>query len=161
MGSVITNSDYADLIGVTPSLSSDQVKAVVIDDAPLDYDTFSFTCRLLIGNYVKGTTFLSKEDKSRYNNILHVTGAYPPSFLLGSEYRTDMNEMHDALEKAGVVNELADPLVEEGKKMPHCFVAAERTDPVARKAFLRLTDFLKKHSSVPCPGLQASRDRNS
>lgn len=161
MGSVITNSDYADLIGVTPSLSSDQVKAVVIDDAPLDYDTFPFTCRLLIGNYVKGTTFLSKEDKSRYNNILHVTGAYPPSFLLGSEYRTDMNEMHDALEKAGVVNELADPLVEEGKKMPHCFVAAERTDPVARKAFLRLTDFLKKHSSVPCPGLQASRDRNS
>lgn len=69
------------------------------------------------------------------------------SFLLGSEYRTDMNEMHDALEKAGVVNELVDPLKEEGKKMPHCLVAAERTDPIAKKAFLRLTDFLEKHSS--------------
>ena len=108
--------------------------------------SFSFPCRLLIGNYVKGTTFLSKENKSRYNNILHVTGSYPPSFLLGSEYRTDMNEMHDALEKAGVVNELADPLKEEGKKMPHCFVAEERTEPIAQNAFLRLTDFLKKHS---------------
>ena len=56
-----------------------------------------------------------------------------------------MNEMHDALEKVGVVNELVDPLKEEGKKMPHCFVAEERTDPTAQKAFLRLTDFLKKH----------------
>ena len=147
LGSVITNSDYADLIGVTAALSPEQVKAMVIDDAPLDYDKFSFAWKLLIGNYIKGTTFLSKEDKSRYNNILHVTGAYPPSFLLGSEYRTDMNEMHDALEKAGVVNELVDPLKEEGKKMPHCFVAAERTDPIAKKAFLRLTDFLEKHSS--------------
>ena len=145
LGSVITNNDYADLIGVTPTLSHEQVKAIVIDDAPLDYDTFNFACRLLIGNYIKGTTFLAKEDKSRYNNILHVTGAYPPSFLLGSEYRTDMNEMHDALDKAGVVNELADPLKEEGKKMPHCFVAEERTNPTAKKAFLRLTDFLNKH----------------
>lgn len=66
---------------------------------------------------------------------------------LGSEYRTDMNEMHDALDEAGVVNELADPLVEDGKKMPHCFVAAERTDPIARKAFLRPTAFLDQHCS--------------
>ncbi len=58
-----------------------------------------------------------------------------------------MNEMHDVLDEAGVVNELADPLVEDGKKMPHCFVAEERTDPVARKAFLRLTAFLDQHCS--------------
>lgn len=56
-----------------------------------------------------------------------------------------MNKMHDALEKAGVVNELVDPLKEEGKKMPHCFVAEERTNYIAQKAFLRLKDFLKKH----------------
>ena len=143
IGSVITNKDYANLIGVTPSLSPKHLKGVVIDDAPLDYDRFPFACKLLVGNYINGTTFLSKEEKSRYNNILHVTGAYPPSFLLGSEYRTDMNEMHNTLNKVGVINEIADPLKEEGKKMPHCFVAAEREDPTAKKAFLRLIDFLK------------------
>ncbi|MFR0568161.1 alpha/beta hydrolase [Bifidobacterium apri] len=146
LGSVISNSKYADLIGVKPALSAKQVKAVVIDDAPLDYDSFDFACKLLIGNYVKGTTFLSKDDKSRYNNILHVTGKYPPAFLLGSEYRVDMNEMHEALDKVGVVNELVDPLKEEGRTMPHCFVAEERNDPTARKAFDRLTDFLDSHS---------------
>ena len=144
LGSVITNGKYAKQVSITPTLSREQVKAIVIDDAPLDYDTFPFACKLLIGNYVKGTTFLSEEDKTRYNNILHVNGAYPPSFLLGSEYRVDMNEMHDALDKAGVTNELVDPLKEEGKKMPHCFVAEERSDPIAKAAFQKLIDFLNK-----------------
>lgn len=69
IGSVITNKDYANLIGVTPSLSPKQLKGVVIDDAPLDYDRFPFACKLLVGNYINGTTFLSKEEKSHYNNI--------------------------------------------------------------------------------------------
>ena len=51
-----------------------------------------------------------------------------------------------ALDQVGVVNELVDPLKEEGRKMPHCFVAEERNDPTARKAFDKLTDFLDSHS---------------
>lgn len=144
LGSVITSSDYANLISVKPSLSPEQVKAIVIDDAPLDYDSFTFGCKILIGNYVKGSIFLTQDEKSKYNNILHVTNAYPAAFLLGSEYRIDMNEMHDALDQAGVVNELVDPLAEEGKKMPHCFVGEERTDPTAASAFRRLIAFLKQ-----------------
>ena len=147
LGSALTNRNYAKAIGIKPSLHAKQVKAIVIDDAPLDYDTFSFACRLLIGNYVKGTIFLSQEDKSLYNPISHVTSEYPPTFLLGSEYRMDMNKMHDALDKAGVVNELVDPLKEKGKKMPHCFVSEERTNSTAADAFRRLVHFLNKQSS--------------
>lgn len=147
LGSVITSSDYANLISVKPSLSPEQVKAIVIDDAPLDYDSFTFGCKILIGNYVKGSIFLTQDEKSKYNNILHVTNAYPAAFLLGSEYRIDMNEMHDALDQTGVVNELVDPLAEKGKKMPHCFVGAERTDPTAASAFRRLIAFLQRHCS--------------
>lgn len=51
-----------------------------------------------------------------------------------------------ALDQAGAVNELVDPLKEEGREMPHCFVVEERNDPTARKAFDRLTDFLNSHS---------------
>lgn len=144
MGSVISNSNYAKLIGLEPALSTKQVKAIVVDDAPLDYDSFPFSCKLLIGNYVRGTIFLSREDRDRYNNIGHVTAKYPPAFLLGSEYWVDMNELHDALDQKGVVNELVDPLKERGKKMPHCFVANERKDPIAADAFKRLVAFLKR-----------------
>lgn len=52
---------------------------------------------------------------------------------------------HDAaaLTEAGVAHELVDPLAERGLKMPHCFVASERADEVARDAFERTLAFLE------------------
>ena len=35
LGSIITNPEYAKLLGITSALTADQVKAVVVDDAPL------------------------------------------------------------------------------------------------------------------------------
>ncbi len=144
LGSIITNREYAEFVGITPALSSKQVKAVVLDDAPLDYERFSLGTKVLVGNYVNGTIFLSEEEISRYNNILHVTADYPPAFLLGSEYRHDMNAMHSALDKTGAENILVDPLAEHGEVKPHCFVASERVDPIAKEAFDKLIEFLNK-----------------
>ena len=50
--------------------------------------------------------------------------------------------MDKALAKKGVVHELIDPLAERGLKMPHCFVASERKNKVARDAFERMLAFL-------------------
>lgn len=144
LGAVMTNNSYAKELGIHPSLTRSQIRAVVVDDAPLDYDHFPFACKLLIGNYVKGNIFLSKVEKEHYNSILHINKDYPPTFLLGSEYRRDMIEMHRALDHYSVINELVDPLAERGKAMPHCFVAMERTSMIAADAFKRLTVFLKK-----------------
>lgn len=148
LGSIITNPDYAALLGITPALQPEQIRAVVLDDAPLDYESFTLGCKFLIGNYVRNTIFLSKEEISRYNNILHVTPDYPAAILLGSEYRHDMNAMHDALEAHGVENILIDPLAEHGEEKPHCFVANERTDPIAKEAFDRLTAFLAEKTGA-------------
>ncbi len=144
LGSIITDRKYAELVGITPALSPEQVKAVVLDDAPLDYKRFSLATKILVGNYVNGTIFLSEEEISRYNNILHVTANYPPAFLLGSEYRHDMNEMHKALDKIGTKNILVDPFSEYGEVKPHCFVANERVDPIAKEAFDKMIEFLNK-----------------
>ena len=148
LGNIITNPDYAALLGITPALQPEQVRTVVLDDAPLDYESFTLGCKFLIGNYMRNTIFLSKEEISRYNNILHVTPDYPAAILLGSEYRHDMNAMHDALEAHGVENVLIDPLVEHGEEKPHCFVANERTDPIAKEAFDRLTAFLAEKTGA-------------
>lgn len=67
---------------------------------------------------------------------------YPESFLLGSEYRTDMVSLNNALKQAGVENELVDPKAEEGIEKPHGFVANLRHDPVSAKAFDRMIRFL-------------------
>lgn len=142
LGAVITNPQYASALGIEPQLEPSQVRALVIDDAPLVYDKFSLATKVLIGNYVSGTIFLSKEQVHVYDATQWVTPAYPPAVLLGSEYHNDMRAMDAALTRSGVVHELIDPLAERGLKMPHCFVASERTDKVARDAFGRMLAFL-------------------
>ena len=143
LGSIITNPDYAAALGISPALKPREVKAVVIDDAPLVYDEFTLETKLLIGNYVKGSIFLSKDDLKRYNNILWVDSSYPSAVLLGSEYYTDMRHFDKALSDAGVDHELVDPLMERNMVMQHCFVGLERVDDVARDAFDRMIRFIK------------------
>lgn len=143
LGSIITNPDYAEALGISPALKPREVKAVVIDDAPLVYDEFSLATKLLVGNYMKGSIFLSKDDVKRYNNILWVDSSYPPAVLLGSEYYTDMRHLDKALSDAGVDHELVDPLTERNMVMQHCFVGLERVDDVAKDAFDRMIRFIK------------------
>lgn len=86
--------------------------------------------------------------------LLHVAKQafkHGPRLRMGSDSNSCVhvlirNRVCRALDQAGAVNELVDPLKEEGRKMPHCLVAEERNDPTARKAFDRLTDFLDSHS---------------
>lgn len=137
-----SNGDYSQLLGFSPVLRSEQISAVVVDDAPLDYQSFSLACKILIGNYVKGSIYLSQDEISRYNCIEHLTATYPPTVLLGSEYRHDMNLMHERLEGLGVEHLLIDPYTEYGTQKPHCFMASERSDPIAKEAFDRTVAFL-------------------
>lgn len=146
MGTVVTTPEYAELLGISPALAPAQICAIVADDAPLDYESFSLGCKFLVGNYVKGSIFLNKDELNRYNCIPHMTSSYPPSIMLGSEYRYDMNKMHKKLHALGVKNELVDPYAERGEEKPHCFVANERNDAAAKDVFDRLLAFL--HANI-------------
>ena len=143
LGSIITNPDYAEALGISPVLKPEQIKAVVLDDAPLVYEKFSLGTKVLVGNYVKGSIFLSREEVKKYNNIVWVDSNYPDAFLLGSEYYVDMRAMDSALTGAGVEHVFVDPLAERNLQMQHCFVASERKNEVAKDAFDRMIAFLK------------------
>ena len=145
-GAVLSNPAYAALLGIDPAVKLEQVAAVVIDDAPLVYDGMPLACKLLVGNYVKGSIYLNRDELSRYESIPHITADYPAAFLLGSEYRKDMIAISEKLKEAGVAHVLVDPLAEYGEAKPHCFVANERIDPIAAEAFGRLTAFLEENT---------------
>ena len=148
MGSIITNKEYADLLGVKSTLKKEQVKALVIDDAPLVYDKFSLATKVLVGNYIKGSIYINKDELKKYNNILSIDSNYIPSVLLGSEYYVDMREMDDKLKEMKVEHELIDPLAERGKVMQHCFVANERADEISKDAYDRMIEFIKQHTNI-------------
>ena len=132
------------LLGITPALKPEQVKAVVLDDAPLDYEKFEFITKILVGNYMKGSIYLNRDEIKKYNNIKSLTANYPDAVLLGSEYRHDMNVVQKELEKLGCEHILIDPYAERGEQKQHCFVGAERVDPVAKDAFDRMMAFINK-----------------
>ena len=72
-GTVLSNPAYAALLNIEPALNLEQVSAVVIDDAPIDYGNMVLGCKMLIGNYVKGSIYLNKEELNRYECIPHMT----------------------------------------------------------------------------------------
>ena len=143
-GTIVSNPEYAKLLSIDPAINLNQVLAIVVDDAPIDYQNMGLLCRMLIGNYVKGSIYLNKEELDKYECIPYMTKDYPPAFLLGSEYRKDMISMAEKLKTEGAYSILVDPFAENGIEQPHCFIASERVDPVAAEAFKKLTDFLKE-----------------
>lgn len=146
-GTILSNPEYAALLDIEPALNLEQVATVVIDDAPIDYGNMTLSCKMLVGNYVKGSIYLNENELNRYECIPHMTSDYPAAFLLGSEYRNDLIAMSEKLTEVEVEHILVDPLAEHGEEKPHCFVANERIDPVAAEAFSRLTAFLKEKTA--------------
>lgn len=143
-GAIISNPEYAALLEIIPSIDINQVSAVVIDDAPLDYTNMNLSCKVLIGNYIKGSIYLNKEELKKYDCISYINSNYPDAFLLASEYREDLLKMEAALKARNVNYSLVDPLSEYGTKMPHCFIGNERVEPIASEAFQRLSLFLSE-----------------
>ena len=141
-GTVLSNPAYAALLGIEPALNPEQVSAVVIDDAPIDYRNMVLGCKMLVGNYVKGSIYLNEDELNRYECIPHMTSDYPAAFLLGSEYRNDLIAMAEKLKEVEVEYILVDPLAEHGEEKPHCFVANERVDEIAKEAFDRMMAFI-------------------
>lgn len=132
LGSVVSNPKYAELLGITPSIDSSKIKALVIDDAPLDYKSFSLATKYLVGNYVKGSIYLNDSEISKYNNILHIDGNYPFSIELAGEYRHDMLELSKSLDDQNVDHLIIDPYAETKEKQPHCFVSLERNNETVK-----------------------------
>lgn len=144
LGSIITNQEYANLLDIKPVLKKEQVKALIIDDAPLIYDKFPLGTKILVGNYVKGSIYLNKKEIKKYNNVLSIDKNYIPSVLLGSEYYVDMRDMSSKLKENNVEHELVDPLAERGIEKQHCFVANERVDEISKDAYDRMIKFVKE-----------------
>ena len=134
-------------MNITPVLKREQVKALVIDDAPLVYSKFSLSTKILVGNYIKGSIYINKDELKKYNNILSIDSNYIPSVLLGSEYYVDMREMDAKLKEIKVEHELVDPLAEREKEMQHCCVANERADEISKDAFNRMIKFIKEKTN--------------
>lgn len=107
-GAMMSNPEYAEHFGITPALPLDSVSALIIDDAPLIFDKFSISTKLLVGNYLD-TMSNKKAEEMKYNPIPYINENYPATFLIGSNesggYEYDMSVMDKKLSEVGVTYE--------------------------------------------------------
>ena len=143
---LVSNPAYADLMGIHPSLDASVIRAVAIDDAPLDYDDLDFATKVLVGNYLQETTFVDASLVARYNPIPYAGEGFPPALLIASDsYVADMKELHAALDGAGVDNELVYPLDDMREHTHHTYITGMKSDPVAQDTFDRMMTYLDQH----------------
>lgn len=149
-GAIISNPEYAKLYAITPELSISNVKCLIIDDAPLVFDHFDRNGKRLLGNFICGTSFPSKEQKSMYNPIEYVNNDYPTSFVIGNNYNGngyayDMEQLFHKLVNCGVECEFFYDKYENGTEPGHGYLSDLKNDELAKKCYAAMIKFLRKN----------------
>jgi acetyl esterase/lipase len=146
-GSLISNKDYQSELGIIPVLSTHEIKALVVDDAPLVFEYFNFKTSMLIFNYL-GTNDSKGKLAKTYNPIPYMTEDYPPTFITAANndgFPKDMQEYADILEELGVANEYY--YVEKSEeKLSHGYLSYIHSNKYARECFDKLLNFIDAHT---------------
>lgn len=154
-GAILSNSDYAKAFNFaeSPKLTTDDVKALVVDDAPLDIPSFdNFSIKVLIGNYLDDSVFFNnKEIANQYNAINYINSDYPATFLTAGTddgFPKDMQHMSDKLTEAGVDNLYFYPDINKYGKTKHGYMSNLKNDPEAAKdSYEAMVEFLNEHTN--------------
>lgn len=148
-GAIISNPDYAKLYGISPELSISDVNCLIIDDVPLIFDHFDRNGKRLLGNFICGTSFPSREQKDMYNPIGYVNSDYPTSFVIGNNYNGngyayDMEQLFQKLKDYGVECEFFYDKYENGTEPGHGYLSDLKNDKLAVKCYTAMMKFLGK-----------------
>ncbi|MGI6107761.1 MAG: alpha/beta hydrolase [Lachnospiraceae bacterium] len=141
---LIANPAYQDALGIHPAFPAENLKAVLIDDAPLYPENFNWALRVMLGNYC-GTVDTGSDIFRRYNPSGWFTSAMPPAFLdAGTKdgFPEDMKRASAELNSLGVETELFIPKTEQ----PHGFLNFCGQNEEAAEAVRRMQAFLRKHA---------------
>lgn len=146
-GAIISNPDYAKLYNITPELSINDVNCLIIDDAPLIFEHFDRNGKRLLGNFISGNSFPSKEKKDMYNPIGYINSDYPTSFVIGNNYNGngyayDMEQLFNKLKDCGVKCEFFYDKYENGTEPVHGYLSDLKNDKLAQKCYAVMIEFL-------------------
>lgn len=148
-GAMISNPDYAKLYGVEPALSPEEVKCLIIDDAPLIFDHFDRSGKRLLGNFICGSSFPSEAQKDMYDPIGYVNDDYPTSFVIGNNYHGngyayDMEQLYQKLTEHGVNCEFFYDTYADGTEPGHGYLSDLKNDELAQRCYAAIMEFLSE-----------------
>lgn len=149
-GALLSNPQYTDSINIHPKLTTQQVKALVIDDAPLQTTKLNWGTGVLIRNYLGTNNLTNSKQAHYYNTLLHLTTCYPPSFFTAANtggFPNDMSAFSAQLTSYGIDNEYF-YLDSSHGSIPHGFLANIQTDVHAQACLVQLLEFIDKYTKL-------------
>ena len=146
-GALLTDTNYQKSMGIYPILTSKEVKALIIDDAPLNTESFNLKTKLLVGNYL-GTMDMKSKIAHEYNAYRYINKDFPPSFMLAGNtdgFPEDMRAFSEKLKECGVAYEYYFIDVETCA-LPHGYLNLVDKNEYARECFNHILTFMSIYS---------------
>lgn len=146
-GALISNEEYQESLNIYPNIPRENIKGLIIDDAPIVTEKFDLYTSTIIKNYLNVKNIKKKSDiTSLYNPISHINANYPNSFLTaGNEmgYPDDMEIMSEKLRENNVYNEFyfKDKSYET---LSHGFLSEWKTKKYSKECLDKIIDFINK-----------------
>ena len=146
-GALMANPEYRELLGITPTLSGGEVKALIIDDAPFQTENFNWKLRMMTGAYIQ-TMNMHGETARKTNAFRYITKDYCPSFLTAGNtdgFPEDMGAFAKRLGELGVEHEyFFTP--REVCELPHGYLNLLKKYQYAAECFDHILTFMKKYT---------------
>ena len=106
-GALLSNGDYRKELNIYPKITTNHVKALIIDDAPLRPEKYNFALWVLMANYMGNSSIRSKQARQA-NAYLYIKETIPPCFMTAGNtdgFPWDMGALSEKLTNMGVENE--------------------------------------------------------
>lgn len=155
-GAILSNPEYEKSFDFeeSPKLTLKDVKALVVDDAPIDIPSFdTFGIKVIISNYLDDSIFFRNKEKAKqYNAINYITKDYPSTFLTAGTddgFPKDMQHMSDKLTEVGVDHLYFYPDIDKYGKTKHGYLSNLKYDSGAAKdCYDALIKFINQHTNI-------------
>lgn len=144
-GALLANPTYQDTLDIHPSLPSQAIKALVVDDGSFLPENFNWKMKVMMGNYMQ-TLDTESEIVRKYNATLWFNQQMAPAFFDAGTidgFPDDMGFCGKRLTELGVENEVYIP---KGQ-LPHGFLNLAQENEEAAEGVRRIVAFIKKYTS--------------
>ena len=149
----VADPDYAKAIGVTPAVTMEELKCVIINEAALIAETqvHSENMVSMIQNWFGDDDFTGCIQAKLANIPSHIKGVYPPAYIIASNqdsfFEADAAAMDEVLTRYGLPHKhyYRGPEVED---LPHGFLGNFETSPSAKECLAEVLEFMNMFALI-------------
>lgn len=146
-GTLLTNQNYAEKLGVTPARCSERICGIVVDESALDLTDMDQNMELLAGAWLGVEPVQGSAQAELMNAPAWIKAGYPKTFVTSSNvepiFHTNAVRLCEALGSVGTPCIVFDA-TQHKETLNHGFLTRYQSSAAAGECFHMLLDFLEE-----------------